>query len=152
MSSTQNSFVDSAVAAARENPVAAALIGGGALWLLMGSDNLKRAASSAAATSFPSTDTSVPRPQSSRSEYHATPAPPTAPDMRLTSRPISRGKVTLRRNSETTTPRLTLRSGTKLKRIDLGGAAAVCSRLRCKVSDACAPRVFGRATPGFRLQ
>ena len=33
MSSTQNSFVDSAVAAARENPVAAALIGGGALWL-----------------------------------------------------------------------------------------------------------------------
>ena len=60
----------------------------------------------------------------------------------LTSRPISRGKVTLRRNSETTTTRLTLRSGTKLKRIDLGGAAAVCSRLRCKVSDACAPRVL----------
>ena len=81
MSSTQNSFVDSAVAAARENPVAAALIGGGALWLLMGSDSLKRAASSAAATAFPSTDTSVPRQQSSRSEYHATPAPPTAPDM-----------------------------------------------------------------------
>jgi hypothetical protein len=81
MSSTQNSFVDSAVAAARENPVAAALIGGGALWLLMGSDSLKRAASSAAATAFPSTDTSVPRPQSSRSEYHPTPAPPTAPDM-----------------------------------------------------------------------
>ena len=81
MSSTQSSFVDSAVAAARENPVAAALIGGGALWLLMGSDNLKRAASSAAATAFPSTDTSVPRPQSSRPEYHATPAPPTAPDM-----------------------------------------------------------------------
>ena len=81
MSSTQNSFVDSVVAAARENPVAAALIGGGALWLLMGSDNLKRAASSAAATAFPSTDTGVPRPQSSRSEYHATPAPPTAPDM-----------------------------------------------------------------------
>ena len=81
MSSTQNSFVDSVVAAARDNPVAAALIGGGALWLLMGSDNLKRAASSAAATAFPSTDTGVPRPQSSRSEYHATPAPPTAPDM-----------------------------------------------------------------------
>jgi hypothetical protein len=82
MSSTQNSFVDSVVAAARENPVAAALIGGGALWLLMGSDNLKRAASSAAAaTAFPSTNTSVPRPQSSRSEYVASPAPPTAPDM-----------------------------------------------------------------------
>ena len=81
MSSTQNSFVDSVVAAARENPVAAALIGGGALWLLMGSDKLKRAASSAAATAFPSTDTSVRRPQPARSEYEATPAPPTAPDM-----------------------------------------------------------------------
>ena len=80
-SSTQDSFVDSVVAAARENPVAAALIGGGALWLLMGSDKLKRAASSAAATAFPSTDTSVRRPQPARSEYEATPAPPTAPDM-----------------------------------------------------------------------
>jgi hypothetical protein len=79
--STQDSFVDSVVAAARENPVAAALIGGGALWLLMGSDKLKRAASSAAATAFPSTDTSVRRTQSARSEYEATPAPPTAPDM-----------------------------------------------------------------------
>jgi hypothetical protein len=54
MSSTQDSFVDSVVAAARDNPVAAALIGGGALWLLMGSETLKR---------------------------EATPAPPTAPDM-----------------------------------------------------------------------
>ena len=81
MSSTQNSFVDSAVAAARENPVAAALIGGGALWLLMGSDNLKRAASSAAASAFPSSETNVPRRQPARSEYEATPAPPTAPDM-----------------------------------------------------------------------
>jgi hypothetical protein len=80
-SSTQDSFVDSVVAAARENPVAAALIGGGALWLLMGSDKLKRAASSAAATAFPSTDTSMRRPQPARSEYEATPAPPTAPDM-----------------------------------------------------------------------
>jgi hypothetical protein len=46
------------------------------------------------------------------------------PIMLLTGRPISRGKETLRRNSETTTPRLTSRNGTKLKRIDLGGAAA----------------------------
>ena len=42
MSSTQDSFVDSVVAAARDNPVAAALIGGGALWLLMGSDNAQK--------------------------------------------------------------------------------------------------------------
>jgi hypothetical protein len=79
MSSTQDSFVDSVVAAARDNPVAAALIGGGALWLLMGSETLKRAASSAA--KFPSSDTNVPGPPSGRSEYEATPAPPTAPDM-----------------------------------------------------------------------
>jgi hypothetical protein len=80
MSSTQDSFVDSVVAAARDNPVAAALIGGGALWLLMGSETLKRAASSAA-TALPSSVTSVPRPPSASSEYEATPAPPTAPDM-----------------------------------------------------------------------
>ena len=81
MSSTQDSFVDSVVAAARDNPVAAALIGGGALWLLMGSETLKRAASSAA-TAFPSSDTSsVHRPPSARSEYEATEEPPTAPDM-----------------------------------------------------------------------
>ena len=81
MNSTQDSFVDSVVAAARDNPVAAALIGGGALWMLMGSETLKRAASSAA-TAFPSLDTSsVPRSPSARSVYEATPAPPTAPDM-----------------------------------------------------------------------
>jgi hypothetical protein len=81
MSSSQESFVDSVVAAARENPLAAALIGGGALWLLMGSEKLKTAANSAAAIAFPSTDNSLRTPQSSRSEYEATPAPPTAPDL-----------------------------------------------------------------------
>ena len=50
MSSTQGSFVDSVVMAARENPVAAALIGGGALWLLIGNEKLKSAASLATAT------------------------------------------------------------------------------------------------------
>ena len=49
MSSTQGSFVDSVVTAARENPVAAALIGGGALWLLIGNEKLKSAASLATA-------------------------------------------------------------------------------------------------------
>jgi succinate dehydrogenase/fumarate reductase flavoprotein subunit len=35
--------MDSLTAAARENPLAAALIGGGALWLLMGGDKLRNA-------------------------------------------------------------------------------------------------------------
>ena len=81
MSSTQGSFVDSVVTAARENPVAAALIGGGALWLLIGNDKLKSAASSAAAAAFPSADTGARSQRSARSRYEATPAPPTAPEM-----------------------------------------------------------------------
>jgi hypothetical protein len=81
MSSTQGSFVDSVVMAARENPVAAALIGGGALWLLMGNEKLKSAASSAAATAFPSADAGARSQRSAPSRYEATPAPPTAPEM-----------------------------------------------------------------------
>jgi hypothetical protein len=46
MIGSQGSFMDGLVAAARENPLAAALIGGGALWLLIGSDKLKNAAGS----------------------------------------------------------------------------------------------------------
>ena len=53
MSSTQGSFVDSVIIAARENPVAAALIGGGALWLLIGNEKLKSAASLATETLSP---------------------------------------------------------------------------------------------------
>ena len=53
MSNTQGSFVDSVIIAARENPIAAALIGGGALWLLIGNEKLKSAASLATTTAFP---------------------------------------------------------------------------------------------------
>ncbi|MEY9716140.1 hypothetical protein [Bradyrhizobium elkanii] len=41
MSSTQTSFFDSLVTAVRENPLAAALIGGGVFWLLAGDEKLK---------------------------------------------------------------------------------------------------------------
>jgi hypothetical protein len=80
MSNTQASFVDSVIIAARENPIAAALIGGGALWLLIGSEKLKSAAS-ITSTTFPSSDTATRRQKSARSRYEATPAPPTAPEM-----------------------------------------------------------------------
>jgi hypothetical protein len=81
MSNTQGSFVDSAIIAAQENPIAAVLIGGGALWLLIGNEKLKSAASLATATAFTSADTGPRRQRSARSRYEATPAPPTAPEM-----------------------------------------------------------------------
>ena len=81
MSSTQGSFVDSVIIAARENPIAAALIGGGALWLLIGNEKLKSAASFANTTAFPSSDTAAHRQRSSRPRHRATPAPPTVPDL-----------------------------------------------------------------------
>ena len=56
MSGTPGSFVDGLTAAVRENPLAAALIGGGALWLLIGNDKLKNAASSLTAAAAPIAD------------------------------------------------------------------------------------------------
>jgi hypothetical protein len=55
MSSTKTGFIDSLVSAARENPLPAALIGGGAFWLLAGSA-VKSAATSAAAAASPMVD------------------------------------------------------------------------------------------------
>ena len=81
MSNTQGSFVDSVLIAARENPIAAALIGGGALWLLVGNEKLKGAATLVTDTAFPSSDTAARRQRSASSRYEATPAPPTAPEM-----------------------------------------------------------------------
>jgi hypothetical protein len=56
MNGPQGSFMDGLAAAARENPLAAALIGGGALWLLIGSDKLKNAASSVTSAAAPLAD------------------------------------------------------------------------------------------------
>ena len=47
MNDTRTGFFDSLIAAARENPLSAALVGGGALWLLVGDEKLKGAARSA---------------------------------------------------------------------------------------------------------
>lgn len=48
--------MDGLTAACRENPLAAALIGGGALWLLIGSDRLKNAAGSVTSAAAPLAD------------------------------------------------------------------------------------------------
>jgi hypothetical protein len=56
MNGSHGSFIDGLTAAARENPLAAALIGGGALWLLIGSDKLKNAAGSVTSAAAPIAD------------------------------------------------------------------------------------------------
>jgi hypothetical protein len=56
MNDSQESFMDRLAATARENPLAAALIGGGALWLLIGNDNLKSAAGSVTSAAAPLAD------------------------------------------------------------------------------------------------
>ena len=56
MSASNRSFMDGLTTAVRENPLAAALIGGGALWLLIGSDRLKNAAGSVTSAAAPLAD------------------------------------------------------------------------------------------------
>jgi hypothetical protein len=81
MSSTQTGFFDSLASAVQENPLAAALIAGGALWLLMGNDRLKSAASSAAAAASPMVDIGARNLRSAASGLQRTAAPPTAAEM-----------------------------------------------------------------------
>ncbi|MCP1912877.1 hypothetical protein J2R96_005357 [Bradyrhizobium elkanii] len=80
MSSTQAGFFDSLVTAVRENPLAAALIGGGAFWLLAGDEKLKSAARSATAAASPIVDLGVRNVRAAASELQRTAAPPTAPE------------------------------------------------------------------------
>ena len=79
--STQTGFFDSLVSAVRENPLAAALIGGGAFWLLLGDEKLKSAASSATAVATPMVDIGARNLRSAASILERTAAPPTAPEM-----------------------------------------------------------------------
>jgi hypothetical protein len=78
MSSTQTGFFDSLASAVQENPLAATLIGGGALWLLIGNDRLK---SSAAAATSQMVDIGARNVRSAASGLQRTAAPPTAPEM-----------------------------------------------------------------------
>jgi hypothetical protein len=81
MSSTQTGFFDSLASAVKDNPLAAALIGGGALWLLIGNDKLKAAASSTAAAASPIGEFGARNLRSAASGLQRTAAPPTAPEM-----------------------------------------------------------------------
>jgi hypothetical protein len=72
MSGSQGNFIDGLTAAARENPLAAALIGGGALWLLIGSDKLKNAAGSVSAAAAPLADLGARAQRSAASAWEGT--------------------------------------------------------------------------------
>ena len=80
MSGPQNGFFDSLLAAARDNPLSAALIGGGALWLLVGDEKLKGAARSAATVASDVVDSSANNLRAAASSLQRTAAPPTAPE------------------------------------------------------------------------
>jgi len=81
MSSTQAGFFDNLVAAARENPLAATLIGGGAFWLLAGGDRIKGAARSTAAAASDVVGSGASTVRAAASALQRTAAPPTAPEM-----------------------------------------------------------------------
>jgi len=81
MSSTRSGFFDNLVSAVQENPLAAALIGGGAFWLLVGNDRLKNAAASATAAVSPIVDVGASNLRVAPSKLERTAAPPTAPEM-----------------------------------------------------------------------
>jgi hypothetical protein len=78
MSGTEIGFTENLREAVRENPLAAALIGGGALWLLLGNERLKRAVASVSAATAPTIDIGA----NQRSKApNFTNSPPTAPEM-----------------------------------------------------------------------
>lgn len=81
MKSTQSGFFDSLVSAVRENPLAACLIGGGALWLLIGNEKLKSAANSATAAASWAADAGARNLREAASRFQTTAAPPTAPEL-----------------------------------------------------------------------
>jgi hypothetical protein len=81
MNSTQTGFFGSLVLAVRDNPLAAALIGGGALWMLIGEKKLKGAASSATAAASSAANAGTRNLREAASRFQTTAAPPTAPEM-----------------------------------------------------------------------
>jgi hypothetical protein len=75
MNSTQSGFFESLVSAVRENPVAAALIGGGALWLLIGDEKLKSVANSATAAASSAAEAGTRNLREAASKFQTAAAP-----------------------------------------------------------------------------
>jgi hypothetical protein len=101
MRNTQTDFVESLKAAARENPLAAGLIAGGALWLLIGNDRLKGAVSSAAAAASSTVDLGSRNLRAAGSKFETTSAPPTVPEMEVDHDGQSRVQDTFRQARST---------------------------------------------------
>jgi hypothetical protein len=81
MNSTQSGFIDNLVSAVRDNPLAAALIGGGAFWLLVGNEKLKNAANSATAATSLLANSGAQNMRTAAPSLRRTAAPPTVPEM-----------------------------------------------------------------------
>lgn len=79
MSSEKPGFVDSLLVAAKDNPLAAALVGGGLLWLITGDEKMRTAAKSFTAAMAPAKDLGAKAAQSAASVFET--SPPTAPDL-----------------------------------------------------------------------
>ncbi len=79
MSSEKPGFVDSLLVAAKDNPLAAALVGGGLLWLITGDGKMRTAAKSFTAAIAPAKDLGAKAAQSAATVFET--SPPTAPDL-----------------------------------------------------------------------
>jgi hypothetical protein len=74
MSDARSGFVDSLTAAMKDNPLAAALVGGGALWLLAGSGRMRKAADSMTSAVSAAAERSTHAAQSVASVFEGEPA------------------------------------------------------------------------------
>jgi hypothetical protein len=79
MSSEKAGFADSLMTAVKDNPMAAALIGGGLLWLMTGDDKMRTAARSFTAAVSPAMDAGAKAAQSAATVVER--SPPTAPGL-----------------------------------------------------------------------